>query len=354
MDAVIRTDASFKIGLGHMMRCLTLAKGLRNQGVAVTFICRDLPGHTKSILEKNNFEVFWLPETAPESTQVEDAKQTVDLLSHRSPSPDWLIVDHFEFDATWEKVVRPFTKRLFVIDDLANRSHECDMLLDQTYDLDQTRYQRLLPAECRKLFGSSYVLLQPEFTVARAKIAKKEPNFKAPTIHVYFGGANSDAQTLRYSRLLVQNFPLIRLHIIVHQDSSALDALVNLQKDYPGRIVWKKGVENMAEEMVGCDLAFGSPGITTWERACLGLPSAYLAVHVNQVEILQALAEKGFCRFFGLAGPTDEKTVVENFAHFLKDLSALGQMRHLTMSAVDGLGSKRVVSALLNGNNQSF
>lgn len=127
----IRVDASTEIGTGHVMRCLTIAEELKKHSVRVIFICRSLLGDWLSVLKDRDFETIIL-EAGNESWNCDrDASLTVEKLKSQKLSPDWLIIDHYQIGQDWQKTVRPAVKKIMVMDDLADRVHDCDLLLDQ-------------------------------------------------------------------------------------------------------------------------------------------------------------------------------------------------------------------------------
>lgn len=174
-----RVDASINIGTGHVMRCLTLAKKLATKGAKIKFICRDLVGNKIDFIQNNGFEVEQLTGTNPiqctdndlmhkhwlETTQHDDAVQCNSILDEFSP--DWVIIDHYALDYRWQKMIRPFTQKIFVIDDLADRKHDCNMLLDQTFGVDKSLYIPLTPDDCQIYTGANYALLRDEFSEQR-------------------------------------------------------------------------------------------------------------------------------------------------------------------------------------------
>jgi UDP-2,4-diacetamido-2,4,6-trideoxy-beta-L-altropyranose hydrolase len=195
-NIVFRTDASVEIGSGHLMRCLTLADQLRGDGTEVAFICRDLPGGMFDLLDARGYRNarLDLAATSPR-LQHDDARATIEALAQLFPGGvDWLVVDQYELDAEWERLLRPLSRKLMVIDDLANRSHDCDLLLDQNYyrDLD-SRYQGLVPEQCVTLLGPGYVLLRPEFTLARQRLRARDGIVRR--ILVFFGGSDPTNET---------------------------------------------------------------------------------------------------------------------------------------------------------------
>ena len=144
MKVVFRVDASTRIGIGHFMRCLTLADALVASCAQVHFICRNHEGNQLALLEKKGIHFNSLPmgDTSCSegydpwlgSSQDKDASHTIEALKGLDEGkPDWRVVDHYALDSQWEMRISPYVERIFVIDDLANRFHYCEMLLDQNY-----------------------------------------------------------------------------------------------------------------------------------------------------------------------------------------------------------------------------
>ena len=170
-----RTDASDQIGTGHFMRCLTLADGLKQRGAQICFVSCHLPEQLRSILVAKGHEFVLLDSVQNAlaldelahahwlgGTQAEDAADTIRALSDRIL--DWLVVDHYALDFRWESALRQTAKKIMVIDDIADRQHDCDVLLDQNFYADmQTRYTGKVPSHCRLLLGPRYALLRDEF-----------------------------------------------------------------------------------------------------------------------------------------------------------------------------------------------
>jgi len=184
MNICFRVDSSTIIGTGHVVRCLTLAGKLRAKGNDISFICRELPGNIIDQVLSAGYDVYRLPMTnyddlshkETENHQAwlavdrpTDARQTEDILKSLGTAVDLLVVDHYALDISWEKEVREYCENLMVIDDLADRKHICDFLLDQNYYKNlEHRYDNLVPRACIKMLGPSYALLRPEFYQSQA------------------------------------------------------------------------------------------------------------------------------------------------------------------------------------------
>ena len=186
MKIVFRTDASLSIGTGHVVRCLTLAGALSQRGADVLFVCREHLGDSVAMIEEQGFEVHRLHarESAGVASETPDddhrlgtswevdALETAVAIATAGGTPDWLVVDHYALDLRWESVLRASVGRIMAIDDIADRPHDCDVLLDQNVDnpLHQ-RYSRLLPKQATRLLGTSYALVRPEFASSSAEPA---------------------------------------------------------------------------------------------------------------------------------------------------------------------------------------
>jgi len=358
MNVVFRADASLPIGTGHVMRCLTLAEALRERQVAVSFVCREHEGHLCDLLEERGFAVSRLPihreETQSKDRPVhaawlgalrqEDVEQTHAAIEAKSERPDWLVVDHYALDSRWETALRPYAKRLMVIDDLANREHNCDALVDPTYGGTAERYKELAPTGAHYLCGSQYALLRPQFRLQRQSPGRKIPPAADSLVHVFFGGTDVGSYAVRFSQLLLSHIHGVRIRAVVGGSCAQYNRLKLLAAEYPSRFSWQANVQDMAESMASCDFALGAPGGATWERACIGLPAVYLAVSNNQSAILEHLYRNGLCVYLGMADEISDQAFVEGARKFFADGAKLKMMRTQGMETVDGMGVMRVAS----------
>jgi UDP-2,4-diacetamido-2,4,6-trideoxy-beta-L-altropyranose hydrolase len=290
MKVLVRCDASAVIGSGHVMRCLTLADFLSSRGARISFVCRELPGDLTHLIEGKGYPVHRITLKTP--GWEEDAEKSAVFATEAGMGFEWLIVDHYRLDARYERRMRRLGVKILAIDDLADRPHDCDLLLDQNLHKNmELRYQGLLPAHCLPLLGPQYALLRPEFFEARLKLRPRRGELKR--ILVSFGGAdptNETAKVMAALELLETGSPA--LDVVV--GSANLDA-ASVQAACAARKEWSfhNQVDNMAELMSRADLALGGGGGTTWERCFLGLPSLTVVVADNQREPTEAVAEKG-------------------------------------------------------------
>lgn len=361
MRVVFRADASLKIGTGHVMRCLTLAEALREIGAHCRFICRSHPGNLVKEIEQRGFDVAVLPcdgdWPGTEATQPvhaawlgedweKDAEQA--KVGAGGTAADWLIVDHYALDDRWERALAPHYRKLMVIDDLADRPHACDLLLDQTFGRDGADYLPLVPADCHLLCGSQYALLRPEFANLRAYSLQRRAQPVLRELLITMGGVDKDNATGQVLQAL-RICPLpadCRITVVMGATAPWLDEVRQQAQDMPWQNRVLVGVSDMAQLMADSDLAIGAAGATSWERCCLGLPTAIVVVANNQRHAANLLERVQAVRMLD-AGPLLD----EGIARFIQDIvgnqSQLAGLSHATSRVTDGQGCERVVANLM-------
>lgn len=319
MLAIIRADASTSIGSGHVMRCLTLAHRLKKEKNAkVVFVMRVLPGNLIGVVEKQGFEVLkllpanqkyslsgyglWL--TVPMEV---DAKQTIEVLQHYLQEHgcdvvDRLIVDSYALDEQWELMLRPYCGEIMVIDDLANRKHDCDILLDQNFYLNKdVRYAGLVPEHCKMLLGPEHALLREEFHEAKKHLRKRDGNIK--NILVFYGGSDLTNETEKAIKALVQLHDegyKFTADVITGVSNSRREKIEKICSKYRF-LQYYCQVSNMAEFMNKADLMLGAGGSTTWERLYMELPALVTAVAENQIQGCEDCCKAGMINYLGKA-----------------------------------------------------
>ncbi|MCD1636357.1 UDP-2,4-diacetamido-2,4,6-trideoxy-beta-L-altropyranose hydrolase [Martelella mediterranea] len=356
MTIAFRADASLSIGTGHVMRCLTLARDLRARGATCRFVTRALPGHLAAQIEAAGFGLALLPAgtgPAPEAPPAHAAWACVDWATDAAETraalddrPDWLVMDHYAFDARWQRAVRPEGSKLMVIDDLADRPHDCDMLLDQNLGHDAHDYDGLVPEHCICLTGPRHALLRPEFAQTRASALAERVRRGLRHLLINMGGVDlldATSQVLR----AVKGADLpedLRITVVMGARAPALDHVRALARDMPRPTEIAADVTDMAARMASADLAIGAAGSTTWERCALGLPTIIVEIADNQAGIARALSDAGAALY---PGPLNVPEFAQNLQAALAAApSQLGKMSDRAADICDGNGAARVVAAL--------
>lgn len=304
MKIFIRVDSGYAIGTGHVMRCLTLADALghffKDKDPKIVFLSRPHTGNIIEFIQKKGYEVISL--SCPEFSGGSDEKSWLGTLQEKDAleclpivnEADLLIIDHYSIDSIWENIVRSYVQKIFVIDDLANRHHNCDILLDQNFYLDKDiRYQGLIPENCQIFTGPEYALLRPEFfEMAKDYHFSKE----VKNILVFFGGVDSTGMTLKTINIL-KDYDYIS-HIICGTSNNDKNEIKELCASYDN-LIFYDNVENMAKMMASCDVAIGAGGTTQWERACIGIPSLVFSIADNQTKICEDMAKMSYILYGG-------------------------------------------------------
>lgn len=339
MKVLFRTDASVDIGTGHLMRCLTLASRLRSRGADVSFVCRDLPGGAFDILNSFGFRATSLPANGMDAEiQSFDADRTIKSISGFFPDGvDWIVVDHYSLDVRWESFLRPYARRIMVVDDLANRNHDCDLLLDQNYYLDgELRYVGLIPEGCVTLLGPGYVLLRSEFHEARPRLRKRDGCIKR--ILVFFGGSDPANQTtcvLHGIRLL--NLSDILVDVVVGAANPNKDFIRTFCDCLPN-VSYHCQISNMAELIQNADLGIGAGGAAMWERCYLGLPTVTVVLADNQEKTTESVAALGAIDYLGWSHDLAPADYANSIEHLLSNPQRVREISRAALSVVQPSG----------------
>ena len=352
LNVVFRVDASLKIGTGHVMRCLTLAQMLKENGVDVQFISRKHEGNLIDKIRSRGLNVYELDTSTNsavdnklehshwlETTQEQDADDCINIL--KAEKTDWLIIDHYALDEQWQKKLKPYYKKILVIDDLADRKHQCDILLDQTFGRQNKDYKALVSKDCKLLLGSQYALLRPEFAKWRGYSLERRSNPKLKQFFINMGGIDVVNFTENIlDELEICNLPNdLNIIVVMGENAPHLKSIKLKADKLPYNTEIKVNVDNMAEIMANSDIAIGASGATSWERCCLGLPTIQIVIAENQKTIAKSLVKINAIKIFQdcrkLSGII---TAAKNWMVNVSDNS---------QQICDGLGSIRVIKEIL-------
>lgn len=358
MRVIFRADASVMIGTGHVMRCLTLAEALRNEGASCKFVTRDHPGHLADQIVARGFDTVLLKSPVDQANTAppvhaawsgvpwqQDAKETREAMGS---NPDWLVVDHYAFDSRWQHAITKPGTQIMVIDDLADRSHKADLLLDQNLGRTADEYDGLVPERCKRLIGLRYALLRPEFMARRAVSLSGRLDRPLRHILISMGGTDAvDATSLVLNALRDAALPdNAHLTVVMGSNAPALSRVQKLVAEMPWLAKVAIDVVDMAGLMTEADLAIGAGGGTTWERCCMGLPSIMISTAENQAHSAAIIEKSGAAIFLG--SHTD-KCLHEKLCRSLSQLFCRKNYNELSASSsriCDGEGTIRVCNAI--------
>lgn len=358
MKVALRVDASLQIGSGHFMRCLTLAEILKSRKVRTCFVYRHALDALKNMAEQRGHQLIHMD--APESgesfhpdnkldhshwlgvSQLHDVKSMIRQLA--GESWDWIVVDHYALDEVWESEARKLAGRIMVIDDIADRKHDCDVLLDQNLHADMyTRYADKLPYHCKPFLGPRYALLREEFRRLRDRVKPRKGPLRR--ILVFFGGVDATNCTgLAIQALAELEFNELHVDVVIGSGHPRREQ-VEVECRARG-FQCHVQTDKMADLMVEADIAIGAGGSTSWERCCMGLPGIYVTLADNQESIARSLAVCGAGQLVGRAADLSKASLKEALLSIYHDPSRLEAMSEKAMLLVDGLGASRMADVL--------
>lgn len=340
-QVAFRADASLAIGAGHVMRCLSLADGLRGAGARVRFVCRADEGHLGETIVSRGFEVDLLATAG----SADDAAQTARMLA--GADLDWVVVDHYASDQTWDVELGRVAERVMVIDDLADRPRGCQLLLNQNSSDADALYAGLLPSSCRVLAGPRYALLRAQFAEARQRLSDRRPADPVRRVLVSLGGMDAGNVTTAVLRALRRaNLPSeARIIVLLGPTAPWAEAVREAAAELPWPVEIRVGATDMAALLLEADLAIGAAGSSSWERCAVGLPSVMIVVADNQRAPALTLQRAGAAVVL-MAEELDSRLaeVVTMLAH---DPAARAGLSSASAALVDGQGVRRVVQAMM-------
>lgn len=361
MRVAFRADASLQIGSGHVMRCLTLANALRESGASCVFVCRKHVGNLLDLIRQQGFEAIGLP--LPEGVDSRSRNPSTSRLAHAEwlgdswqrdaehtlaaldgKLADWLVVDHYALDCAWEEALRPACRRLLAIDDLADRDHCCDLLLDQNLVAQMAeRYRDRVPSSCRLLLGPRFALLQPHYAVLHARVPPREGTVRCAL--VYFGGAdNANLTGKTISAFLSLGRSDVRLDVVINPDGIHTPSIREQVRAFEHIHIHSR-LPSLSSLMMRADIAIGAGGATSWERCCLGLPTLVITTANNQKPIADELHQRGLIRWLGHCDTITEDSLARALQAMI-DNKDIERWSRACMAMVDGKGTERVASVL--------
>ena len=339
----IRVDSSTKIGYGHLIRCLALADTLK-KSFKINFICTNLNGNLISQICKKKFEVFRFNTKSQRINVKKDAEKTISIIKKYRNKKSLLILDSYILSQEWENRVKPYVKRLIVIDDLMDRKHSCDLIIDQNLHTQMNSlYINSVPKNCVKLLGPDYAILRNQF-IAQRKYAKIR-SLPIKNILVSFGGTDNENHTLHALTSLKKLNSDVNVNVVTGTANIGKKIIKNFCKKNFNYNYFEQ-VENMAKLMQVADLCIGSSGTTTWERCCIGLPAIVIVASNDQKDIASAVSKNKCIINLGKIKKSDSV----NYVRLMKNLknSELQNMSRNCMKLVDGKGAARISKYILS------
>ena len=353
---VFRVDHGLVMGLGHIMRCLSIAKYLLHEyNCQPSFVCKNHEGNIAKRV-KESFPIYLLDVTEQANLEIDtwlgtswqdDAQSTLDIIG--KDRAEILIVDHYGVDYKWQNYVKDRMElKVVVIDDLFNRKHNCDILIDQCYYIKDP-YKDLVPTNCEVLLGFQYIILNPQFLQLEPKPISKEIR----RINICIGGTDKPNLTEKIVNILIKNrnkihnYEKITFDVVVgatNQNYSKLKEKLLLFSNF--NLLYD--VENMAVVLNKSDLCIGSSGITSYERIYLKLPSLVITLAPNQMNIATTLHELGLFNYLGHYNSFQESDLISGLNNFISHPGELEKIYNNLTGIIDGQGIERIIKKIMD------
>ena len=322
------------------MRCAALAMALRSSGWRIGAAWR--PGTTST--------VPFLASAVEDSVELvgEPNREAAEMEGAWPDGVDLLVVDHYERGAEFEQACRPWTQRILVIDDLASRPHDCDVLLDQTLGRERRHYAGLLPEDCQLLLGPRFALLRPQFCASRAKaLAQRRLCRTLSRVLVCFGSTDPDNATLDALRAIEESGLDLSVDIVLGAESAHSDSVRARAAAASIPVKVHVDVTDMAVLMAHADIAIGAAGVSSWERCCCSLPTLVLTLAENQTDVADELAQAGAVVNLGMHSRRTRERIVKALIDLHDAPCSFREMADKASRICDGRGVQRTQVELL-------
>jgi UDP-2,4-diacetamido-2,4,6-trideoxy-beta-L-altropyranose hydrolase len=331
LTALFRVDASVDIGGGHVRRCLSLAQALRDTSWQVAFVSRSGTEDVVPSLRRSGVKTLIIDG---------DADEPASIFKQVPAGCDLLVVDHYGSGADLEKACRGWARKILVIDDLVNRPHDCDLLVDQTPGRQAAEYRGLVPTYCQILAGSTFALLDRRFALRHAQMRNRSG--KVERILVNFGATDPCGATQLALAVLSQAGLGIAIDVVLGSQTPNCTRIVRWATGLAPAVTVHIDVDDMAGLIERCDFAIGAGGVSAIERCCLGLPSIIVILADNQRANADALTVLGAAKAIGIEILNDTERFSRLLTELIDDRQQLAAMSKAAAKVTDGLGAMRV------------
>lgn len=370
---VIRADANSKIGMGHVMRCLSVADALLKRGEEVLFVTADdtpVPLLTKKGVPYHVLHTDYADMEAElpgllcilqELTQ--RAELPEEVLSRMSSQRKDIAILVDSYYVT-EKYLAVLKKRMTTIymDDIYAFSYPVDMLINYNIYGEEMGYEKDAAfADTKLLLGANYVPLREEFSAGAGYVqSRKELSLGVANVTpaeeggilITTGGSDSFnlagqllMEAMKYDALKEKEY-----HVVSGSLNPHIGELQALAKKYEN-IHIHCNVTNMAELMEESEVALSAGGSTLYELCAMGVPVIAFSFAENQERLVQTFVKRGIAQYGGNYRTDGNKMIQNTIAGLQKlcgDEALKTEYRRKALQLVDGRGAERIAEALLS------
>lgn len=332
MNIAFRVDGGFQIGMGHLMRCLSLAKEFRSSGCQIFFISADPVGN--NIIDTQDFEVIKI------DTGIDFGVAMIQKIL-KAKSIDCLIIDSYQVSQEFFLKLKLFVKLLCYVDDLNLLDYPVDVLINGNIGASKMGYRPYSEQELL-LLGPSFNLIREEFR----GLPQRQVSSRIESILVTMGGSDPLNLTVRIMQAIKDNLSLAGIHfgIVIGRGFTSQTELYQLRQSLTNVVLYEN-VSRISELMLRADLAISAGGSSLYELCATGTPAWAIIVASNQEYIVRCLAELGYIKNLGWYENIQFNMLPEMIANysFAERVAAVKGMQQL----VDGYGVERVAQGIL-------
>lgn len=346
ISCIVRADGNAHLGMGHMVRCLTLADELKRQGARILVMTRDADGPVRTMIDRQGYEVVGIPPAASLTEDLHRLCTVIARMQFAGEAAPLVTLDGYAFSADYQRGVLGTGAILMYVDDVACGPQVAHLVLNQN-SWAHPRYYQDLAAHSRLLLGSRYALVRPEFSEAARRWSRAHAALTGQVL-VTFGGGDEANVTGQVAKWLAKLEMRARFVLLVGPGYPHLRELRAWVQERPERFTLASAPEDVASLMAQADIAISNAGSTCWELCCLGVPALVIILEEHQVRIAEGLAAAGIADNLGWFAALTAQRLGERLNALLEDQVRRDAMSSLARGLVDGQGAHRVASAMID------
>ena len=336
----IRADGNRKLGLGHIMRCSSIAEALQKKGVLPCFIVAD--ADSAEIVQRRSFPVYLLNSKWNNlEVEIDDMVKMV-----QKEQIKLLLIDSYYVSERYFSVLRKYTEIVYLTG-MNDFLYPVDVLINYHIYAEYLGYQKQYGDGTKLVLGSDYVPLREEFFPL--------PLYKAgeKTILITTGGTDPYQIIPDLLKMLRRTECGQRKYYIIvgaYFMQDEIELLRQIQQKVPGLFLCRN-VENMAEIMAKCSIAISAAGTTLYELCACGIPTVTFTFADNQQLSAETFSKKGIMESAGDIRGNKEGAlirIVQGVIKYAREPAVCQQKSNIMRKYIDGKGSERLAQILID------
>lgn len=359
LNIAFRADGGKNVGLGHLMRCLSLARAFRSAGHSVSFVSKLMEGI--ELARSENFNVCPIPSVeqvtegffyGDEHSLSEEVGHVIKILTETKI--DILIIDSYNVNKEYFLALKKYVKRIIYIDDINKFSYPVDIIVNGNITGEYLAYEKYTENQIL-LLGPNYNMIRDEF----CHLPRRDLGENVNEVMITTGGADPYKITDKLLGFLLENKQLadLRLNVLVGNGFRNVEYLSNLSNTFTNVFLYAnsaiaESIENVTYSeipalMLRSDIAISAGGSTLYELAACGTPAMAFILADNQECIVTKMAELGYIKNLGWYNQLGKETVLSAFFQLINDFKQRQQMSLRGQKLIDGKGTLRIISAII-------